>query len=180
MSFRAPARNLFRRPSETASPDMYPVRRDAPRSTSLRIKQQFSIRIPVPRLSHFTNAGGDDNRPGRGQGRTGDMHRYPSIYAPCGIIRVHICKCRDMRGRPSIYAFSGIIRAHISYGITGDHQSGEQMWCSRSFTPPAAAFRMTKISYVQDDKSSGIQNDKRVAVQDDRKRLRLSRQRMSF
>ena len=53
-------------------------------------------------------------------------------------------KCRDMRGRPLIYAFYGIIRAHISYGITGDRQSGEQMWCSRSFTPPAAAFRMTK------------------------------------
>ena len=78
-------------------------------------------------------------------------------------------KCRDMRGRPLIYAFYGIIRAHISYGITGDRQSGEQMWCSRSFTPPAAAFRMTKISCVQDDKSSGIQNDKRVAVQDNRR-----------
>ena len=70
---------------------MDPVRRDAVLSTSLRIKQQFSIRISVPRLSPFAYAGGDSVCSGRDRAGTGDM-----------------------RGRPSIYIFSGIIGAHIS------------------------------------------------------------------
>ena len=94
-----------------------PVRRDV----ALRIRQQFSTRVSVHRLSLFVYAGGESILPGRGRWRTGDMHRYPSIYA-----------------------FYGIIRAHISYGITSGCQCGEAMWCTRSFTPPPAPFRMTE------------------------------------
>ena len=68
--------------------------------------------------------------------------RYTLPVASSG--RISLCKCRDMRGRPLVYAFSGIIGAHISYGITSGCQCGEAMWCTRSFTPPPAPFRMTE------------------------------------
>ena len=89
LSFRAKRRIWYRRPSETASPDMDPVRRDVAGLTSLRIRQQFSTKISVPRLFPFAYAGGDGIHPGRGRWRTGDMHRRPSIYAP-SIIGEHI------------------------------------------------------------------------------------------
>ena len=66
------------------------VRRDAARSTSLRIRQPFSPGISVPRLSPFAYAGGGGINPGRELGRMGDMHPQPSIYVSCGIIGVHI------------------------------------------------------------------------------------------
>ena len=62
-----------------------------------RPRQSFSIRISIPRLSRFTNAGGEGVRPGSGRTRLGDM-----------------------RVRPPIYAFGGILSAHISFGITGN------------------------------------------------------------
>ena len=69
---------------------MDPVRRDVAGLTSLRIRQQFSTKISVPRLFPFAYAGGDGIHPGRGRWRTGDMHRRPSIYAPSGIIGEHM------------------------------------------------------------------------------------------
>ena len=110
------------------------VRRDAARSTSLRIRQPFSPGISVPRLSPFAYAGGGGINPGRELGRMGDMHPQPSIYVSCGIIGVH-----------------------ISFGITGGCQCArdrEPAGNSRSFTSPAASFRMTKISFVQDDNTA--------------------------
>ena len=94
------AKNLLRNPSETAAFNMGPVRRDAARSTSLRIKQPFSPRISASLHSTFAYAGGDS---------------VCSGVASSGCIS--LCKCRDMRGRPLVYAFSGIIRAHISFGF---------------------------------------------------------------
>ena len=51
------------------------VRRDAPRSTSLRIKQQFSTRVSAPRLSSFVYAGGESVR----RQRTGEDGRYAPV-----------------------------------------------------------------------------------------------------
>ena len=84
------AKNLLRNPSETAAFNMGPVCRDVAGLTSLRIKQQFSTRISVHRLSSFAYAGGDSVCPGRGRERTGDMRRRSVIYAPSGIIGEHI------------------------------------------------------------------------------------------
>ena len=55
VSFRAAARNLFRRPSETVSLDMEPVRRGVAGLTPLRIKRQFSTKVSAPRPSPFAN-----------------------------------------------------------------------------------------------------------------------------
>ena len=55
------------------------------------------------------------------EGRTGDMHRRSVIYAPGGIIGVH-----------------------ISLKITGGCQCREPMWCSRSFTSPPAPSMVTR------------------------------------
>ena len=74
-----------------------PVRRDV----ALRIRQQFSTRVSVHRLSLFVYAGGESILPGRGRWRTGDMHRYPSIYAPSGIIRAHISMQMSRYARPT-------------------------------------------------------------------------------
>ena len=67
---------------------MGPVCRDVAGLTSLRIKQQFSTRISVHRLSSFAYAGGDSVCPGRGRAGMGDMRRRSVIYAPGGIIGV--------------------------------------------------------------------------------------------
>ena len=96
------AKNLLRNPSETASLDMGPVCRDVAGLTSLRIKQQFSTRISVHRLSSFAYAGGDSVCPGRGRAGMGDMRRRSVIYAPSGIIGVHISMQMSRYARSTI------------------------------------------------------------------------------
>ena len=96
------AKNLLRNPSETASLDMGPVRRDAARSTSLRIKQPFSPRISASLHSTFAYAGGDGIHHSRGRRRTGDMRRRSVIYAPSGIIGVHISMQMSRYARPTL------------------------------------------------------------------------------
>ena len=93
------------------------VRRDAVLSTSLRIKQQFSIRISVPRLSPFAYAGGDSVCSGRDRAGTGDMRRRSVIYAPSSIIGVHISMQMSRYARPTLGI--RLQRAHISFGFPG-------------------------------------------------------------
>ena len=81
---------------------MDPVRRDVAGLTPLRIKQQFSIRISVPRLSPFAYAGGDSVCSGRDRAGTGDMRRRSVIYAPSGIIGVHISMQMSRYARPTL------------------------------------------------------------------------------
>ena len=68
VSFRAAARNLFRRSSETVSLDMEPVRRGVAGLTPLRIKRQFStnryllldlLHLPIPEKSASSLAEAD-------------------------------------------------------------------------------------------------------------------------
>ena len=84
------AKNLLRNPSETAAFNMGPVCRDVAGLTSLRIKQPFSPRISASLHSTFAYAGGDSVCSGRDRAGMGDMRRRSVIYAPSGIIGVHI------------------------------------------------------------------------------------------
>ena len=66
------------------------------------------------------------------EGRTGDMHRRSVIYAPGGIIGVH-----------------------ISLKITGGCQCREPMWCSKSFTSPPAPSMVTRNVILSVSEESG-------------------------
>ena len=101
---------------------MGPVCRDVAGLTSLRIKQQLSTRISVHRLFPFAYAGGDSVCPGRGRERTGDMRRRSVIYAPGGILGVHISAKMSRYARPT-----------LDIRLQWHHQGAYLLWIPQRF-----------------------------------------------